>query len=164
MKTAVPEVCGGSPGRSHRVCLSDLLALAYFPCARKFAGIVNLKLESGATDPSEIRGDYGRYRRYYASIALAWATMTMLDEFREIFASPEVDDDGNMTGETIVKPVVVNKCSTGAENPFGATFCYGHKQLIVECLDDSHVATVILFPEASEPGSETSSVNSVSVE
>uniref|UniRef100_A0A7E4ZQR3 SERPIN domain-containing protein n=1 Tax=Panagrellus redivivus TaxID=6233 RepID=A0A7E4ZQR3_PANRE len=91
-------------------------------------------------------------------------TESKLDEFREIFASPEVDDDGNMTGETIVKPVVVNKCSTGAENPFGATFCYGHKQLIVECLDDSHVATVILFPEASEPGSETSSVNSVSVE
>ena len=64
--------------------------------------------------------------------------------FREIFHT--TSDDGD--GATIVKPVILNKSSTnGGENPFGATFCYGTGQLIVEVMDNSHLATVIIYED-----------------
>ncbi|KAE9548618.1 hypothetical protein FO519_008175 [Halicephalobus sp. NKZ332] len=81
-------------------------------------------------------------------------TDSKLEEFRQIFLTP--DEDG---GE-IIKPVVLNKSSTnGGENPFGSTFCYGRDQLIMEVLDNSYIATVIIYnnqPEVVDEPTEDS--------
>ena len=62
------------------------------------------------------------------------------------------DEDG---GE-IIKPVVLNKSSTnGGENPFGSTFCYGRDQLIMEVLDNSYIATVIIYGDQSGSADES---------
>uniref|UniRef100_A0AC34RBW0 Uncharacterized protein n=1 Tax=Panagrolaimus sp. JU765 TaxID=591449 RepID=A0AC34RBW0_9BILA len=83
-------------------------------------------------------------------------TDSKLEDFRHIFLTP--DEEGEREG--IIKPVVLNKSSTnGGENPFGSTFCYGRSQLIMEVLDNSYIATVIIYDErqhASDDSSQSS--------
>ncbi|CAD5209706.1 unnamed protein product [Bursaphelenchus xylophilus] len=43
-------------------------------------------------------------------------------------------------------PVVVNRApSSEGENPFGSTFCYGTDGMIVEVLDNAHIASLTLY-------------------
>ena len=69
---------------------------------------------------------------------------------REIFSTTNGEDDGKF-----VNPVILNKSSTnGGEAMFGATFCYGREQLIVEVTDKSYLATVVIFQDDREGSSE----------
>ncbi|KAI6207695.1 RNA cytidine acetyltransferase [Aphelenchoides besseyi] len=65
-------------------------------------------------------------------------TNSKLEDFKAAFADPETGIAAN--------PVVVNRAPTNeGENPFGSTFCYGNDQLIVEVLDNGHIATLIVY-------------------
>ncbi|KAH7728429.1 hypothetical protein AAVH_03740 [Aphelenchoides avenae] len=70
--------------------------------------------------------------------AVTLRTDSKLEDFRSVFAT----EDGN----GMSKPVVLNKnLSSDGENPFGSTFCYGIDQVIVEVMDNSHIASLILY-------------------
>lgn len=46
----------------------------------------------------------------------------------------------------------MNRTSTNDnENPFGASFCYGNEQIIVEVTDNSHIATLTIY-EGNQEG------------
>jgi hypothetical protein len=73
-----------------------------------------------------------------------------LDEFRSIFDLGPNDEEGHggplsASAESFGGPVVLNKCCSEGENPFGSTFCYGTEQLIFEVLDNGHIASVVIF-------------------
>jgi len=84
-------------------------------------------------------------------------TDSRLEEFQSMFStcSPEDEgvngDEGSMARNVALnnKPVILNKCASpvtnDGENPFGSSFCYGTNQLIVELMDNSHIASVVLF-------------------
>uniref|UniRef100_A0A183BHH2 Uncharacterized protein n=1 Tax=Globodera pallida TaxID=36090 RepID=A0A183BHH2_GLOPA len=103
--------------------------------------------------------DFGIYNRAefklkFGSVQIG--TESKLDEFRSIFTPASqcssIDDEFSESDEpTGGGPVVLNKCSSEGENPFGATFCYGTNQLIVEVLDNGHIASVVLFDERLGP-------------
>jgi hypothetical protein len=78
-------------------------------------------------------------------------TDSKLESYREIFATTNGHDD-----EKFVSPVILNKNSTnGGDAFFGATFCYGREQLIVEVTDTSFLATVVIYQDEREGSSET---------
>ncbi|KAI1731455.1 UPF0183 protein T01G9.2 [Ditylenchus destructor] len=81
-----------------------------------------------------------------------------LEQFRSLFTNNacvnnEDDDEDAPENRTYNnsanynRPVVLNKSSSASdgENPFGSTFCYGTDQVIVEVMDNSHIASVILY-------------------
>uniref|UniRef100_A0AC34F5C8 Uncharacterized protein n=1 Tax=Panagrolaimus sp. ES5 TaxID=591445 RepID=A0AC34F5C8_9BILA len=77
--------------------------------------------------------------------------MGALESYREIFATTNGEDD-----EKFVSPVILNKNSTnGGDAFFGATFCYGREQLIVEVTDTSFLATVVIYQDEREGSSES---------
>ncbi|RCN51392.1 hypothetical protein ANCCAN_02545 [Ancylostoma caninum] len=43
------------------------------------------------------------------------------------------------------QPVVVSRNTQEDRNPFGSTFCYGTDQIVVEVMDNGHIAAVTLF-------------------
>ncbi|WKX90491.1 hypothetical protein Q1695_009382 [Nippostrongylus brasiliensis] len=43
------------------------------------------------------------------------------------------------------QPVVVSRNTQEDRNPFGSTFCYGTDQIVVEIMDNGHIAAVTLF-------------------
>lgn len=75
-------------------------------------------------------------------------TESKLDQFRAIFDLPPPGKAGSAAArvsEHFGGPVVLNKCCSEGENPFGSTFCYGTEQHIFEVLDNGHIASVVLF-------------------
>ncbi|EPB76283.1 hypothetical protein ANCCEY_04645 [Ancylostoma ceylanicum] len=42
------------------------------------------------------------------------------------------------------QPVVVSRNTQEDRNPFGSTFCYGTDQIVVEVMDNGHIAAVTL--------------------
>ncbi|KAI6241192.1 hypothetical protein M3Y99_00342500 [Aphelenchoides fujianensis] len=78
-------------------------------------------------------------------------THSKLEDFKAAFADPE-------TG--ICNPVVVNRASANdGENPFGSTFCYGNDQLIVEVLDNGHIATLTVYESTGGDSTTTESAS-----
>ena len=65
-----------------------------------------------------------------------------MEGFRSLF-----DHNNNTSNSTdsFSGPVVLNKCCSEGETPFGSTFCYGTEQMIFEVLDNGHIASVVLF-------------------
>lgn len=59
--------------------------------------------------------------------------------------SSAVNDAASASAASYSGPVVLNKCCSEGENPFGSTFCYGTDQLIFEVLDNGHIASVVVF-------------------
>ncbi|KAK6727136.1 hypothetical protein RB195_005064 [Necator americanus] len=43
------------------------------------------------------------------------------------------------------QPVVVSRNTQEDRNPFGSTFCYGTDQIVVEIMDNGHIAAVTLY-------------------
>ncbi|GMT02430.1 hypothetical protein PENTCL1PPCAC_24604 [Pristionchus entomophagus] len=58
-------------------------------------------------------------------------TTSKYDDFSSVLDSPQ--------------PVVISRSSSENRNPFGATFAYGTRQVVVEVMDNFHIAALTIF-------------------
>jgi len=77
---------------------------------------------------------------FASSTSIVVKTESKLEQLRDIFIN-----DANEDGEIACKPVILNKSTFDGENPFGSSFCYGTDQMIVEVMDNSHIASVTII-------------------
>ncbi|CAD6186150.1 unnamed protein product [Caenorhabditis auriculariae] len=66
-------------------------------------------------------------------------TDSKFDEFSSAFSDPNLGDPAS--------PVVIQRTSQHEFNPFGSTFCYGIRQLVVEVMENGHIAALTIYDD-----------------